>query len=360
MSAAELQGEAAAWRWRAGLAVLAFAFGAGLALWRLQQGGADFHVFWAAARHWRTPYDPAIIAGLPFAPTDPSRWPFAYPPTFLLLAWPFGQAPLAAAYPLWTGLSAALFVTVASFAVRPSWMAGLLLICPPVLFAIMPGQSTLILASAMLGGWLLIDRRPALAGLLFAAAACIKPQAMILAPIVLWGRWRVAGAMAAGGLGLVAASLVFGPERWGEWFGAVRAFREIMPGADRINPSTLFPSPLWAGLLVLLGGYIAWRSRDLTGLVVGALCCTPYAHDYDLAPLAPLALGWLIGWRTTGWPMALMGVALVAGAVASPLAALAFILALAVIKTPWPRRLPQTKEAPANRGFLRAFKAGSS
>ena len=358
MSSVKLQDDTTAWRWRAALAVLAFVFGAGLALYRLQHGGADFHVFWAAARHWQTPYDPSIIAGLPYAPADPSRWPFAYPPTFLLLAWPFGQVPLGAAYPLWSGFSAALFVTVAGFAVRPGWMAGVLLVCPPVLFALMPGQSTLILASAMLGGWLLIERRPVLAGLLFAAAACIKPQAMILAPIVLWGRWRVAVAMAAGGLGLMALSLVFGPERWLEWVGAVRTFREIMPGTDRINPSALLQSPLWAGLLVVLGGYIAWRTRDLTGLVVGALCCTPYAHDYDLAPLAPLALGWLVGWRTTGLPMALLGVALVAGAVATPLAALVFALALAVLKTRWP--VARTKEAPANRGFLRTLRPGSS
>ncbi|HYD46370.1 MAG TPA: hypothetical protein VEA79_13975, partial [Phenylobacterium sp.] len=77
-------------------------------------------------------------------------------------------------------------------------------------------------------------------------------------------------------------------------------------------------------------------------------------------PLAPLALGWVIGWRTVGWPQSLLGGALVVGVVATPLAGLAFAAALAAIKTPWPWSAPETKEAPANRGFLKAFRAGSS
>lgn len=356
MTSPESAQAVAAWRMRALLAIAAFALGAGVALCRQQSGGADFYVLWGAARHWQTPYDPAVISSLPFAPDDPSLWPFAYPPTFLLLAWPFGQLPLAAAYPMWAGLSGALFVTVASFVVKRVWMAGLLLVSPPVLFAIMPGQTTLMLGSAMLGGWILRDRRPVAAGLLFAVAACIKPQAMILAPIVFWGRWRLAWAMLAGGLGLCLLSLVFGPERWVEWVAAVRSFREVMPGTNRINPSALLASPLWGAALVGLGGYIAWRTRDLSGLVVGALCCTPYAHGYDLTPLAPVALVWAVGWRNAGWPLGLLGAALFVGLISTPLASLALALGLAAVRTPWP--LPRTKEAPANRGFLKASELG--
>ena len=39
--------------------------------------------------------------------------PFVYPPTFLLLAWPFGQLPFTAADYLWGGLSCAALVLAA-------------------------------------------------------------------------------------------------------------------------------------------------------------------------------------------------------------------------------------------------------
>ena len=152
---------------------------------------ADYYVFWEAARHWQAPYDPALITALEARLHITGAWPFAYPPTFLLLAWPFAQMPLSLAYPLWTGVSAALFTYAAAHLIRPSWAALALFIVPPVVLAVSPGQTSLIVGAAMIAGWLWREERPRLAGLAFAAAVCIKPQAMILAPVVLWGQWRL-------------------------------------------------------------------------------------------------------------------------------------------------------------------------
>jgi hypothetical protein len=95
-----------------------------------------------------------------------------------------------------------------------------------------------------------------------------------------------------------------------------------------------------------MGLYIAWTWRDLTGLVAGALCLTPYAHEYDLAPLAPVALTWLLERRRYGWGRAACGAGLLAGGVAMPAAGLAFAAALAVVGG-WPRRAAQAAEVTA-------------
>jgi hypothetical protein len=318
------------------LAALAFAVWSAFAAIHAHVQGADFYVFWTAARHWQTPYDPALIAALEQAYHFDGRLPFVYPPTFLVVAWPFGQLPLALAYPLWTGLSAALFIYAAAHLVRPAWASLALFIVPPVVLAIAPGQTSLVVGAALIGGWLRLETRPRLAGVLFALAACIKPQAMLLAPILLWGHWRAVRWAAIGGLTLALASLVFGPALWLQWLRALADFTSVAPATDRVNPSAISPLPFVAAPLTLLGALIAWRMRDLAGLIVGGFCATPYAHQYDLAPLAPVALAWLIGYRTHGWLKAGAGAALLAGAVATPWLGLAFVLALgaSVIVTP--------------------------
>jgi hypothetical protein len=314
-----------------GLAAVAFVIAAALAVARAGHGAPDFDVFWTAARHWRAPYDPAAIAAMESRLHLHGVWPFAYPPTFLLFVYPFALMPLSVAYPLWTGVSAALFMFAASRLVKPAWAAAVLAVAPPVFFSALLGQTTLMLGAAMLGGWLALERRPALAGVLFALAACIKPQAMILAPIVLWGRWRTLAWMVGAGVAMVAASLAFGFGRWLEWPHALAAFAAIAPGADRANPSALIAGPWWAAGLAAFGLLFAWRNKNLLGMVGGALCLTPYAHDYDLAPLAPLAAAWLVQPRRHGWGRAAAGGALLAGLVATPAAVLAFLAALTLL-----------------------------
>ncbi|HEY1426863.1 MAG TPA: glycosyltransferase family 87 protein [Caulobacteraceae bacterium] len=333
-------------RWRLALAAGAFAIAYALAAWRIGHGAPDFYVFWTAAQHWRTPYDPAIVAQLQASIHLSGVWPFAYPPTFLLVAWPFAQAPLGVAYPLWTGLESAAFIFAAAHLVKPAWATAALALAPVVFFSAELGQTSLIVGAAVIGGWVLRDRRPALAGLLFGIAACIKPQAMLLAPIVLWGRWRMLGAMAAACAALVIASLGFGWRRWLEWPHALAAFHALVPQTDRINPAALVGGPPalalgWTMLIGACGVVLAARSRDLVGLVAGALCVTPYAHAYDLAALAPLALAWLVAPRQHGWGRAATGGALLAGVVATPAAALALVGALAIFHVRWPGlRLP--------------------
>ena len=321
-----------------GLALLAFLVWSAFAAWHAQTQAADFYVFWTAGAHATAPYDPAIIAALQATYHIDGAVPFVYPPTFLLLAWPFAQLPLALAYPLWTGLSAAAFFYAAAHVVRPNWATIGLFISPPVVLAIAPGQTSLLVGAAMIGGWLSLKRRPVLAGVLFALAACIKPQAMILAPILLRGHWRAMRWSLIAGLGLVVASFAFGPLIWLQWLRALADFSHVEPGTNRINPSALLPSPWLAAVLAPLGVYIAVRSRDLACLILGSLCLTPYAHQYDLAPLAPIAAAWLSQPNRFGWGRAGLGGAVLAGLIATPAAALALLVAFEVLLSVLPPR----------------------
>jgi hypothetical protein len=321
------------------LGLAAFVVATGLSAARIGHGAPDFYVFWAAARHWQGPYDPAVIAHLLAKIHLTGVWPFAYPPTFLLFVWPFAQVPLEIAYPLWTGLCAGLFIFAASRLVRPTLATAALFIAPIVFFSAELGQTSLPVGAAMIGGFLALERRPALAGLLFAIAASVKPQAMLMAPLVLWGRWRTLAWMAGAGAAMVAASLVFGFHRWIEWPHALVAFRAIAPAADRTNPSALIDAPWWALLSAVFGLAFALRNRNLVGLVGGTFCATPYAHAYDLAPLAPVALAWLVKPRESGLGHALAGGAFVAGLVATPAASSTFFAWLAALQSPGLRRL---------------------
>jgi hypothetical protein len=320
-----------------------FAFLAGLAITAFslyRHGFPDFEVFWTAARHAHDPllYDSAhLTAAQRWMPGDGPR-PFIYPPTFLLLIFPFGLLPFLPAYYLWVGASCAAIVLAARLMVRPAWAAAILPLCIPVSLAAGYGQSVLFAGAGLIAGAALIERRPAVAGALIAAAACMKPQLMLLSPLLIVGRSRaIVGAGAAGG-GLVLASLVFGPERWVQWIAALPQFERIvrqMP-LHFINP--LSPGLGLAQKLVIAAsgvGFALWtlgRSlpERIAGVAAGSLCCSLYAVRPDLAIFAPTALAWVLGGRAASdWLRRLAGVAMLSGLVANPLGLAVFMLAAA-------------------------------
>jgi hypothetical protein len=327
---------------------LAFCVGAGMAGYTLSLPGGypDFLVFWTAARHAADPllYDPAHFTVAAAAATGlrPAvAFGFTNPPTFLLLLVPFGLVPYQAAYLMWAGLSCVALVWASAGLVRPGWAVAILPFTAPVLIAAGLGQSVLLVVSALVFGVLQLDRNPRLAGALFACAACIKPQLMILSPLLLLGRWSTLRAAVVTGLLLVIASFSLGPRQWIAWFAQMPGFVQTVQGLAAAHRfplvSLLDPSLPLAAKLVVMGAGLAftlWCSRrspaeQIVGVVCGSLCCMPYDARPDLVALAPSGLAWLLG-ANASWTKRATGAALLSGLVASPLGVALAMLAVAL------------------------------
>jgi hypothetical protein len=327
---------------------IAFFVGAGVAAYTmsLRGGYPDFVFFWTAARHAADPllYDRAHLALAAAAATG--LWPavdlgFTYPPTFLAMLAPIGFVPYQTAYLLWAGLSCVALVWASAGLVRPRWAVAILPFTLPVLIAAGMGQSVLLAVSAFSFGVLQLERRPRLAGALIALAACIKPQLVIMSPLLLLGRWSAMRAAIITGLLLVVASFSFGPRQWIAWFAQMPSFVRLVQGLAAAHKfplvSLLSPSLPLAAKLVVVGAGLAfalWCSRrsppeQILGVVCGSLCCTPYDARPDLVALAPSGLAWLLGVNAS-WMKRTTGAALLSGLVASPLAVALAMLAVAL------------------------------
>jgi hypothetical protein len=319
--------------------LIAFAAGWTLAAVFLPHQYPDFGVFWTAARH---AFDPRLYDG-DYLTAAQSWWPgmtphpFVYPPTFLVLAWPFGLPSFQLADYLWGGLSCAAFVAAARGLVRPPWAALILPLCAPVIMAAAYGQSIFFAGACLIAGLVLIERRPGVAGVLLALAMCLKPQVTILAPLaVLGASWRASASGVAAAAAMIGASLVFGPGHWLEWLAALPRFTNLVHQMGLGLVSLLAPALSTPAKLVVAGsgiGFAAWSIRQappqrVIGVVCGSLCCVSYAVRPDLAVLAPSALAWVLSGRTAAaWLRRIAGGALLLGFVGSSVAVALFMLA---------------------------------
>jgi hypothetical protein len=274
--------------------------------------GGDFRVFWAAARLPESDaYDQTALNAVLVALGETGLRAFVSPPTLLLAVEPFAQVALWPAYALWTTLGLALFVTATK---RSAGTLSLLVlpVAPAFHWAVIAGQVTLIVGGLLYGGLVLLARRPIAAGILFACAALLKPQAALLVPLALIaGRhWRpLFAALAAGAAGGVVSLLLHGPTIWFDWLAAVRDFDALIRSngfiANGITPAAFAHGAGIEGAAAiavvaagaLLGIACCWhvfrRSDDpaLRGgaIVCGSLLCTPYALPYEAAALLPAA-----------------------------------------------------------------------
>lgn len=305
------------------LAVLAVAFGGSLlgglvALGETLSNGmiwSDFTVFWSAA-HAPTAiiYDFARFTDFQadLLPEGAGLRPFPYPPTSLLSVHLLAPLDYGPALLLWLSASLLAFMTATGRAF--GWKtAALSALAFPVLVSLIAGQVSLFLAALVIAGVSALDRNPFRAGLLLGIAAALKPQFLVLAPVALLAgaHWRaIAGAGLAAGLFALGATLAFGLAVWTAWFAALGEFLGI--GADprlwRMSMSPFIfaqqlgfgPAAGWS--LLALTSFAAivcvalvYRAPASTAdrvmaLFGGALLCSPYSMNYDLAALAPAAL----------------------------------------------------------------------
>lgn len=187
----------------------------------------------------------------------------------------------------------------------------MLMLAPPVVFAAINGQLTLIVAALAAFGLARLKSNEVLAGVLLAIAATLKPTLLILAPIgLLAGRhWRAAASAAATGCVVAMMSiLLFGLSTWFDWLDALGRYRTIFEHSPPLYWNAVTPYALalrlgtanalvtWAALAFAVAGAVAifvrtddWRIR-MAAVAGGSLLASPYAMNYELAALAPVVL----------------------------------------------------------------------
>lgn len=259
--------------------------------------GMDFDVYWRAA------HEP-----LPQVYADRDTMPFPYPPTMLLWISPIVLMQKWAALAYWTGLG--MWALAASCRRHLSWAEILLvLFSPPAVYCLLQGQVSLLLAAGLL--WACTTERRNLAGLAFAVIASVKPQMVIMAPLLLAMRfdWRALSFAAIGFVSIIAASVVlFGTGTWAAWFASLENFRSVVLSNGvlgvMITPAGvaqnhgLQPLPFMLGG-ALIGIWLIYRAHRLQPLAQSAAIATasllaaPYAVIYDLVAVVPF-LVWAV------------------------------------------------------------------
>jgi hypothetical protein len=325
--------------------------------------GSDFMAFWSAAR-LTVMGDPAgaydnLKMGVVQAPFRDQTWfSFHNPPPFLAVVAPFGLLPLPAAIVLWVVSTYALWLFAASRLLPGAiWPIAAF---PAAMVCAWHAQNGLLTAALLIGGVVLLDRRPVIAGILLGALV-IKPHLALLIPVALIAArsWRAFAGAAGSSLGLLMLSwLLFGQETMRAFVDSATGPTADLLGRVAFDPeifllrqSTVFAATsLWLGeraagaiqavttigLAVIV--WKVWRSNaDTLGkgavLALATPLATPYAFQYDLPLLIIPTCWWASEALRTGWrPWEKVGLAAFYWC---PLVLRALALPLGVNLTPW-------------------------
>lgn len=316
------------WTWcrvaalTAGLAVLAWqGWHMATAILDVQPLGIDFLPMWAGAHeafiHPQRVYDFVRLTHFesPLLGDFHGLRPFVYPPTALLLFWPFGQLSFVTANAVWTAMGVVAILLAMALQVKTPRVIVLtaMVLTPSSVLVMLTGQVTFLVAALVVVALMALRGRPAIAGVLLGLAAALKPQALVLAPVALLaiGQWRALLAAGVTVTVLAAASVVvFGLDDWFQWLAAAPKFEHMVMSASGFVKGMITPTALGMFLRLDPGALLIWRlafgvgalvmawsvfratddpARRLTALLGGGLFITPYAMHYDAALLAPAA-----------------------------------------------------------------------
>ncbi|MEN3976142.1 glycosyltransferase family 87 protein [Emcibacter sp. SYSU 3D8] len=290
--------------------------------------GADFVPLWAAAGlasagDGAAAYGAEARAAVAARLGPAAHWPFAYPPTALLLWSPFATLSFPVALAAWLGLSAAAYLTaMRALAGTAAFTAALAF--PAVTICVLYGQNSLLSAALFAGAAVLLDRRPVLAGVLLGCLA-FKPQLAVLVPLVLIaaGRWRSVAGAAVTLAALVAASVAcFGAEAWAAYLPVLQEVRELntggVSGFDRfagvypaarilgVPAAAAWTAQAMMAALAAIMLFVTARRRpggraELAMLVAATGLCVPFLGEYDLAIMAVPGFWLKSDALRTGW-----------------------------------------------------------
>ncbi len=297
-----------------------------MGIWLIDSQGqavaTDFIAFWAAGKlalqgHAVDAYNWAIhkdVATQEAGTAFTGLFTWQYPPTFMLVTPLLALMPYPVALLVWMGLGIGLYLAAIRLS-QGNWHASVAALAwPAVFWNVVVGQNGFLIAALLGGGIALIEKRPALAGILFGLLT-FKPQFGLLIPVALiaGGHLRVVGFAGVGAFLLAGVSAtVFGVDAWTAFVDSAGRINSAILSEGRTQFSELqslygyartlgFASPVaWSahGLLcVVLCGMVVKLWRDEAGFDIKAaalasatILASPYSFIYDLVALAvPLA-----------------------------------------------------------------------
>jgi alpha-1,2-mannosyltransferase len=283
----------------------------------------DFLVFYAAAHAYfegklALVYDVDAFTGYQNALFFPDYFPrpvkfrpFLYPPTWLLMLLPFGLPGVAKAFGAFLGITA---MAATAFEGRRNWWGWLaVLVSPAAVWVVIAGQNTFLSVALLYGGFRLLDRVPASAGILLGLLS-YKPQIWVLVPLALLAarQWRAMGWMIGTVVVLSLASLVtFGAGSWLAFLDAAQhaaspqaaneMFERIFPQMTTLLAAARIvslPPQLESALQLasaLLAIAVVWHAFRHYGssvprtavMVTATFLISPYTLNYDMLLLMP-------------------------------------------------------------------------
>jgi hypothetical protein len=291
----------------------------------------DFGVFWRAAN--------SPIGSI----YRPDRWlPFAYPPTVIPWLKPLALLPFWWSFAAWSTISLLCFIAAARS--RTWW---LLLLSPALIECVAFGQTSLFVGALLL---LACSRREWQMGVLLALALSLKPQMLVMAPLVLLVRrdWSaLIGAALCGLALLLITSALYGPGIWLIWLHALPGFAHVVDARNLywalVTPYGLAawlhlpPAPFWIVGALLSGAAVIRSARTWDELAmpiaVTSILAAPYAVPHDLVATLPWCASILLQ-RDRDWRQA--PAALIFSATLVPVALAA--LAIEWCRFEWPLR----------------------
>jgi alpha-1,2-mannosyltransferase len=285
--------------------------------------GTDFSQVWVAGLetlrgHPEEPFDLPRHVGEQHAEfgENSAVYGWHYPPYFLGPAALLAQLPYLQALLLWQLATLILYLASVAAIMRDSRLDAVrvLLIAlsfPAVLLNLGHGQNGFLTAVLLAAGFLLLDRRPLVAGALFALLA-YKPQFGLVVPaaLIATGRWRAllaAGATLA--LMTIATVAAFGVDCWIAFWKSLALTRAFVleqgaTGFEKIQSvfaavrlvggdvQAAYAAQAAVTLATLVAVTLLWRSTadyrvKSAVAILATLLTTPYCLDYDMTALCP-------------------------------------------------------------------------
>jgi alpha-1,2-mannosyltransferase len=303
---------------------------------------------------------------------------FYYPPPFLIVCAMLGYLPYVPAFLLFEASTLVLYLAAAIRILRRPVREALVPLAafPIVFWNVGFGQNGFLTAGLFGAATLLVERRPATAGLLF-GSICYKPHLGLLVPVALLaGRhWRAFAAAAVAVIGWTLASLaLFGMATWRDFLASIADSRAVyQTGFVKLSAfvtpfgAVLQPGgPAWlayAAQIAAAGAaaaFVAWVWRRRLSLEVRAaalasttVVAVPVVNFYDLL-LTAIAAAWLCraGQTVSGGEKALFAVSYLLLLNPVQLAEqtripIGFLVAAALVATVARRALAEARQATA-------------